>query len=205
MALKNCRECNAQVSSEARVCPHCGIKKPYQSRVKSIILILIIAFVGYVKFSSEGHDSSTSKESATTFHSPKVNEPANEVKPFTLYQVCRAGIATVMGREIKTIKASASPSSEIVLLTYTRPDDRKVFSYQCKLSGNFIIWSEAGVSTNRWEGNGEIDSLLTYTVNTQDETTKKKSRSELVIEEKYPDGDQTSKSFLLSEFYTLGK
>jgi hypothetical protein len=28
MALKPCRECSAQVSTEAEVCPHCGVRSP---------------------------------------------------------------------------------------------------------------------------------------------------------------------------------
>ena len=30
MALRNCRECGNQVSSSAKKCPHCGIKRPYR-------------------------------------------------------------------------------------------------------------------------------------------------------------------------------
>ena len=30
MALKPCRECKAKISSRAKVCPRCGLKKPHQ-------------------------------------------------------------------------------------------------------------------------------------------------------------------------------
>jgi hypothetical protein len=30
MAVRNCRECGNQVSSSAKKCPHCGIKRPYR-------------------------------------------------------------------------------------------------------------------------------------------------------------------------------
>ena len=33
MALLECRECKGTISSEARVCPHCGIKKPAPASV----------------------------------------------------------------------------------------------------------------------------------------------------------------------------
>lgn len=29
MALKPCRECETKISSRAKVCPHCGLKKPH--------------------------------------------------------------------------------------------------------------------------------------------------------------------------------
>jgi hypothetical protein len=31
MGLRPCRECNAQVSTEAEVCPHCGVRNPTHS------------------------------------------------------------------------------------------------------------------------------------------------------------------------------
>ena len=31
MALKPCRECGVQVSTEAEVCPHCGVRSPTAS------------------------------------------------------------------------------------------------------------------------------------------------------------------------------
>ena len=33
MALKPCRECGAQVSTEAVSCPHCGIGEPASAKI----------------------------------------------------------------------------------------------------------------------------------------------------------------------------
>ena len=30
MALTPCRECNTEISERAKVCPHCGVNKPFQ-------------------------------------------------------------------------------------------------------------------------------------------------------------------------------
>ena len=30
MAMKPCRECKTDISSRAKTCPHCGLKKPHQ-------------------------------------------------------------------------------------------------------------------------------------------------------------------------------
>ena len=30
MALRPCRDCSAEISNRAKVCPHCGLKKPHQ-------------------------------------------------------------------------------------------------------------------------------------------------------------------------------
>lgn len=47
MAMKSCRECGQKVSSEAKVCPGCGVKKPYQSPVRGFIFLGIIAIAIY--------------------------------------------------------------------------------------------------------------------------------------------------------------
>lgn len=31
MALQPCNECGAEISAYAKVCPHCGVKKPFES------------------------------------------------------------------------------------------------------------------------------------------------------------------------------
>lgn len=50
MALVTCRECKKEVSETARICPHCGIKKPYirkRTRTQSYLLIVLLFFVTY--------------------------------------------------------------------------------------------------------------------------------------------------------------
>ena len=34
MALKPCRECQTQISSRAKVCPHCGLKRPHDLAIQ---------------------------------------------------------------------------------------------------------------------------------------------------------------------------
>ena len=44
MAMVACRECNAQISSKAKVCPHCGIKR----RGKKLWLWIPLGIVGII-------------------------------------------------------------------------------------------------------------------------------------------------------------
>lgn len=44
MAMKSCRECGTDVSSEAPTCPKCGVKSPVKKR--SVLKIVAIAFGG---------------------------------------------------------------------------------------------------------------------------------------------------------------
>ena len=34
MALKPCRECKTAISSRAKVCPHCGLKRPHDLAIQ---------------------------------------------------------------------------------------------------------------------------------------------------------------------------
>ena len=34
MALKPCRDCKADISTRAKVCPHCGLKRPHDLAIQ---------------------------------------------------------------------------------------------------------------------------------------------------------------------------
>lgn len=53
MAIKECRECKKEVSSEARVCPHCGCKKPVfwiRDYVSGFAGLGVVAFIVFSVF-----------------------------------------------------------------------------------------------------------------------------------------------------------
>lgn len=69
MALKKCRECGGQVSSEAAICPHCGVKKPVkkQSTLVSIVVVLIIlAAIGNISGESGNQPPTPGPQSPNT-------------------------------------------------------------------------------------------------------------------------------------------
>lgn len=58
MALVQCRECKGEVSSQAKVCPHCGLRKPgpirpldaaavkiFKMAVASVLVLLSIVWI----------------------------------------------------------------------------------------------------------------------------------------------------------------
>lgn len=45
MALKKCKECGNEISSDAKVCPHCGKKQPPTKRAKLGCLILLMVIL----------------------------------------------------------------------------------------------------------------------------------------------------------------
>lgn len=61
--MKSCRECEQRVSSEAKVCPGCGVKKPYQSPVRGLVFIGIVVIAIYKGCSGEGSSTGNSYNS----------------------------------------------------------------------------------------------------------------------------------------------
>ncbi|WP_233881015.1 zinc ribbon domain-containing protein [Paraburkholderia flagellata] len=66
MALKKCRECGAEVSEQAKVCPKCGIQNPVKRTslpAKIALVFLAVVVVGSVlpRLSGHGGDSSPTK------------------------------------------------------------------------------------------------------------------------------------------------
>jgi hypothetical protein len=70
MALKSCRECGKQVSTEAATCPHCGVRSSASPTPRSPIevagivalLLIAVAIFAYGTKSENSTDHSASKE-----------------------------------------------------------------------------------------------------------------------------------------------
>jgi len=65
MAITKCKECKKEVSSKAKVCPHCGVKDPgfnAMDAVKGLVFLAILGSIGYWYFS--GDDDAAIKEPA---------------------------------------------------------------------------------------------------------------------------------------------
>ena len=79
MALKKCKECGGDVSSEAKVCPHCGKKHPTGERIGCIAGLLIVLAIGTVMsiFSHDQTPTTTEGDSvAVQARSPSVARSA---------------------------------------------------------------------------------------------------------------------------------
>ncbi len=82
MSLRPCKECKAQISSDAKICPHCG-KKQEAASVGWLAIIIVIAIIGAIyKLVSTG---SSSPDSGTQ-SAPTVTAPV-DLKQETLSQV----------------------------------------------------------------------------------------------------------------------
>ncbi|WP_264627646.1 zinc ribbon domain-containing protein [Candidatus Symbiopectobacterium sp. NZEC135] len=178
MAMKMCRECGHAVSSGAKICPNCGVKKPYESPVRGFIFIAIVVFA-VIKGCSSSSDKSSAPQAAaaptsTTFAATSVAKakaaaPANmaaaSTKPFSDMQVCRSAIAGMFGRDLNSVKAEKTNTAGVFTLSYRRQSDGQRFSYDCKLSDANVIWKETGQSSNRWNGSGTVEFNVVFSVN----------------------------------------
>jgi hypothetical protein len=95
------------------------------------------------------------EEKASVAEKPKDSNQTS----FSNSQICKAGIATMMGRDPKIMRIIRNQEG-IVYLSYTRQDDGKDWAYRCKIEGNKIIWSS---DTGRWMTNS-MDSQITFSV-----------------------------------------
>lgn len=77
---------------------------------------------------------------------------------FTEREICRAGIAALFGRNVKTVKVGAE-SGKTVHLEYVRPDDRTRWTYVCRVDGWRVMWGSPG---GRWRDD-PLDETVEFT------------------------------------------
>lgn len=106
--------------------------------------------------------------------------PATAQSTFTPRQICKAGIAVVMGRVPATMKVDRVREN-VVFLSYNRPDDGKRWTYKCKIEGERIIW---GADDGRWRTHPE-DSVISFAID----------GSSLVVAERFSDGSSNEETF----------
>lgn len=199
MAMKTCRECGHSVSSSAKQCPSCGVSDPYISPYKRLFYLAIFGGIVWMSYSkvylSDTSEASTSAE-FTSPATPKVkraapvNKAPADTKPFTVSQICRATIAGMFGREVNTIKAVKTDTAGVYTISYRRPADNQLFSFDCKLSDDYVIWRESGQSSNRWSGTGDVPFNVAFTVDD----------SGLKISELHADYNDMSYQYTLKSF-----
>lgn len=68
MALRPCKECKAQISSDAKICPHCGKKQDLGSGTGCLAIIIVLLALGVfariVSLNDTGSNSGTTPTSS---------------------------------------------------------------------------------------------------------------------------------------------
>ena len=78
--------------------------------------------------------------------------------------ICRAAIATLMGRPIEIVTA-AEVEDGMIQTQYRRPDDGTVWLNLCRFDGNRVVWSaiQSDGTAGRWR-NHPLDPVVTFDV-----------------------------------------
>ncbi len=197
MAMKKCRECGYSISSSAKVCPSCGVKEPYISPFKGILFLVAFGWAGWVVFiddkPSGGNQSFTESASAGEVRlktAASVNLAPASTIPFTTVQVCKAAISGMFGRDMDALKVANTNTTGVFKISYRRPSDGNQYSFDCKLSGNNVIWAESGQNTNRWNGKGNVDFNVEFSI----------KDNVLLITEAYGNSDDLVYRFTMKSF-----
>jgi hypothetical protein len=109
---------------------------------------------------------------------------AAEKDTFTKNQICKAGIAKIMGRNPTGMNIDRI-TEKTIFISYVRTDDRKKFSYKCKINGNRIIW---GSVSGRWREHS-MDSKVSFKVN----------GNMITVKDQFNDGSSSSETFTLKQ------
>ncbi|MCS3430587.1 hypothetical protein [Klebsiella sp. BIGb0407] len=88
------------------------------------------------------------------------------------------------------MKAVKTDIAGVYTVSYRRPADNQLFSFDCKLSNDYVIWRESGQSSNRWSGTGDVPFNVAFTVDD----------SGLKISELHADYNDMSYQYTLKSF-----
>ncbi len=66
MAMTKCKECKAEVSTKAKLCPQCGVKNPGITAKESMLGLLIVAAIGWGVVSLSSSDEASTEVPAMT-------------------------------------------------------------------------------------------------------------------------------------------
>ena len=107
---------------------------------------------------------------------------ASGAPAFEVEAICRTAIASIMGRDPKTIQVTLT-DGDVLFLTYVRPIDNFVWTYRCRIDGNRVLWaSEPG----RWRDNPKDERVFFEIVD---------GGKQLRIIEDHGDGSSTNQLF----------
>jgi hypothetical protein len=107
---------------------------------------------------------------------------ASAAPAFEVEAICRTAIASIMGRDPKTMQVTRT-AGDILFLTYVRPMDNFVWTYRCRIDGNRVVWA---TEPGRWREDPKDDKVFFEDVDTG---------KQLRIIENHGDGSSTKQLF----------
>jgi hypothetical protein len=108
--------------------------------------------------------------------------PAAAAPAFEVEAICRAAIASIMGRDPKIMQVTQNVG-DVLFLTYVRAMDNFVWTYRCRVEGNRVVWA---TEPGRWRDDAKDDKVLFEIVD---------AGTQLRIIENHVDGSITKQLF----------
>lgn len=158
--------------------------QPLPPAAKMVVWVVsAIAVVWFVIKATSHPDSVPTQASADqgVQIAPDVVAPS-----FSLDQLCKGAVATLMGRPANIMHTSVA--GDIARLYYTRAGDGTKWTYKCRLDGHRIVWA-ADKPGGRWRTH-PFDEVLTYSEG---------PNGSLVIHLRFSDGSSTNQTFTSSD------
>lgn len=119
--------------------------------MRTMFFIAIIAVLSACSNGQQTDHSEQSKSTPTTVSRYQVPHP---IRGYSDSQICRAIIATVMGRDVGITMATWVDEDNLFVVSYVRPSDQKVWHYQCRITPDGK--GHWGASGRRWREPVEI-------------------------------------------------
>lgn len=167
MAMKNCKECGAEISSSAKVCPKCGKKQKMSKKLIGLVVIILLIIVVSTSGGNNGKSVQTSGTNSVQSDAVSSNQDVNTVGEGEI------GKYHVKIGEHQITKDYAGKSILLVKIAFTNNNDvAKAFMYNldCKAyqAGVELTMpiSAYGIDNYNWEDKTkEIQSGVTYEFN----------------------------------------
>jgi len=131
---------------------------------KTLKLTLISLFVGLISLQATADDSKV------------------------VGKVCKAAVASMFGRDHKTMKLDKIDDG-IAYVHYIRPDDNSRWAVKCKLDGDRVIWASNNADNSKRWRTDPLDDVVKYSI--KDKTIK--------ITQEYTDGSNSSEEYPILE------
>lgn len=117
MALKKCRECGREISTEAESCPGCGAKQPKRTSLLTWLIALVLGFGLIAAFCSGSDESSNASRQAARATAPPKDPGAQKRKAIGELQTIHKALGEM---DVKSIQGTGWTGVLLVLQVFNK-------------------------------------------------------------------------------------
>lgn len=201
MSIISCGECGGNVSTTARVCPHCGAKsgafKKGSITWGKLVLFSFVFFIVIKSFTAKENSGTDQQEASASTQRSMLKESSSQARSeknspnksgaileaSDKLKICKAAISTLMSQPVSIIGGAAR--YEFSDVSYIRKVDGQKFEYSCDVKDGKVVWAaKIDGRWGRWR-NSEEDSVINYAIIGDRLKISEKFGGEVVLEKEY--------------------